>query len=496
MAQAVPPCFSMGLNTLEVPRSLHALNRTRLCDKLKPKIAEAGLNEPGVFVVLQGGEGETLHSSDKEVSFRQESYFHWLFGVKEADCYGVVEVSTGKATLYIPRLPDAYLVWMGTIHPPAYFRDMYQVDDCKYVDEIADDLKQKKASLLLTLRGQNTDSDKFTKEAVFNGIGNFTVNSKILFHEISECRVFKTKMEVDVIRYSNLISSEAHKEVMKRVRPGMKEYQMESLFEHYVYARGGMRHVAYTCIAASGDNCATLHYGHAGAPNDKTINDGDMCLFDMGGEYYCYTSDITCSFPCNGVFTEKQKMIYNAVLKASRAVMNAVKPGVNWADMHRLADRVHLEELVRHGVLCGDVSDMMGVRLGALFMPHGMGHFLGLDTHDCGGYLEGHPERSTEPGLRSLRTARDLQAGMVLTIEPGIYFTEVMIRQALADPARACFIVQEEIEQFYGFGGVRIEDDIVVTLEGCELLTQVPRTVEEIEALMAEGRRQQLKPIV
>merc|ERR1719370_1708871 len=121
----------------------------------------------------------------------------------------------------------------------------------------------------------------------------------------------------------------------------------------------------------------------------------------MGGEYYCYTSDITCSFPCNGVFTEKQKKIYNAVLKASRAVMNAVKPGVNWVDMHKLADRVHLAELKEYGILRGDVDDMMNVRLGALFMPHGLGHFLGLDTHDCGGYPEGI-ERRTEPGLRSL----------------------------------------------------------------------------------------------
>jgi Xaa-Pro dipeptidase len=141
----------------------------------------------------------------------------------------------------------------------------------------------------------------------------------------------------------------------------------------------------------------------------------------MGGEYYCYSSDITCSFPANRVFTEQQKMIYNAVLKANRAVLAAVKPGVKWPDMHCLADRVQLTALKEVGLLKGDVEQMMAVRLGAVFMPHGLGHFMGCDVHDVGGYPEGM-ERSCEAGLKSLRTARVLQEGMCLTIEPGIYF--------------------------------------------------------------------------
>ena len=124
------------------------------------------------------------------------------------------------------------------------------------------------------------------------------------------------------------MSSEAHIEVMKSVRPGMTEYQLESIFKHYCYYNGGARHMSYTCICGSGENGAVLHYGHAGAPNEKTIQDGDMCLFDMGCEYYCYSSDITCSFPSNGKFTPDQRMIYEAVLKANRAVMAACKPGI------------------------------------------------------------------------------------------------------------------------------------------------------------------------
>jgi len=474
--------FHLGNQTLQVPRKLHELNRQRLVEKLSSKNGDEG-----VFVLLQGGESQTQYCSDKEVNFRQESYFHWTFGVREPDCYGAIEVSTGKSILFVPRLPDSYLVWMGKIHPTKHFQEMYVVDEVFYTDEIAQVLESRGAATLLTLNGLNTDSGNMSKEAAFDGISKFTVDNKTLHPQISELRVFKTAMEIDVLRYTNKISSEAHKEVMKHIRPGMKEYQLESLFEHYVYARGGCRHVAYTCIAASGDNCATLHYGHAGAPNDKTIHDGDMCLFDMGGEYYCYTSDITCSFPANGKFTEKQVGIYNAVYKASRAVMNTCKPGVNWVDMHLLADRTILEELVKLGILSGDIDEMMNLRICALFMPHGLGHFLGLDTHDVGGYPEGH-ERRSEDGLKSLRTVRTLQKNMVLTIEPGIYFIQAVIERALQDPAQSCFIVQEVVEQYYGSGGVRIEDDVVITETGCELLTDVPRTVEEIERHMALGR--------
>uniref|UniRef100_A0A8C1WWR1 Peptidase D n=1 Tax=Cyprinus carpio TaxID=7962 RepID=A0A8C1WWR1_CYPCA len=303
-----------------------------------------------------------------------------------------------------------------------------------------------------------------------------------------------TDMELEVLRYTNRVSSEAHKEVMKHVKPGVKEYEMESLFQHYCYSRGGMRHTSYTCICGSGNNSSVLHYGHAGAPNDKSIQDGDMCLFDMGGEYYCYSSDITCSFPANGKFTADQRAIYEAVLKSSRAVMAAIKPGVKWTDMHRLADRVHLEELLKIGILRGSVEEMLKVHLGSVFMPHGLGHLLGIDVHDVGGYPEGI-ERIDEPGLKSLRMGRVVQERMVLTVEPGIYFINHLLDQALNSPAQCGFINNDVLTRFRGFGGVRIEDDIAVTADGVELLTCVPRTVEEIEAFMEDQTPKAFSPI-
>lgn len=460
---------------------IHSLNRQRLCENLK-KV----LSYENAVILLQGGESCTRYSSDVEPVFRQESFFHWAFGALEADCYGAVEVNTGRSYLFVPKLDSSYAIWMGKLKDLSYYKSRYGVDEVHYAKEIRSVLSSLKPDKLLTLHGVNTDSQKETEEAVFDGISEFSVDNKSLFPVICECRVIKTGLEIEVLRYTNKISSEAHKEVMRCIKPGMKEYQLESIFQHYCYFVGGARHCSYTCICGSGDNAAVLHYGHAGAPNDKTIADGDMCLFDMGCEYNCYTSDITCSYPANGKFTDQQKFIYEAVYESSRAVMDAAKPGVSWVDMHELANKVHLEQLKAGGLLQGDVKDMLKVNLGAIFMPHGLGHFMGCDVHDVGGYLEGHPARPTEDGFRSLRTARILKAGMVLTIEPGIYFIDVLLDKALSDPEQSKYLVKDVIEKFRKFGGVRIEDDVHITENGVENLTDVPRTVKEIEAVMAE----------
>uniref|UniRef100_A0A183AIP8 Peptidase_M24 domain-containing protein n=1 Tax=Echinostoma caproni TaxID=27848 RepID=A0A183AIP8_9TREM len=300
--------------------------------------------------------------------------------------------------------------------------------------------------------------------------------------------LYKTKMELEVLRYANRISSAAHRHLMRCVKPGMHEFEAESIFLHYCYFHGGMRHVAYTCIGASGCNCAVLHYGHAGSPNERLMRDGDMCLFDMGGEYYCYTSDITCSYPVNGRFTEDQKIVYEAVLAASRAVLKEAKPGANWVELHLLAERQILSRLTQAGLLRGDLEKMMEVRLGAVFMPHGLGHFIGCDVHDVGGYTLDSPTRPAAVGLRNLRTARILEPNMVITVEPGCYFIDQLLDEALQSPQMSPFLIPEVLQRFRKFGGVRIEDNIAITETGNELLTDVPRTVEEIEKWMASPK--------
>ncbi|XP_045026318.1 xaa-Pro dipeptidase [Daphnia magna] len=473
--------FSLGEGTLQVSMDLFALNRNRLCKSLK----ELPQTPKNSVVILQGGQGVPRYCTDVEYLFRQESFFHWAFGVIEPDFYGAIEVDSETSHLFIPKYPEAYAVWMGKIFDCEHYKQKYGVDHVHYVEEMGIILENAKAEMVLTLKGMNTDSNLWTREAVFEGMSKFKIDNELLHPVIVECRVIKTPMELDVLRYANKISSAAHVAVMKAVRPGMKEYQCESVFLHHAYFHGGCRHVSYTCICGSGENGSILHYGHAGAPNDKAIRDGDMCLFDMGAEYYCFASDITCSFPANGKFTKRQKGIYNAVLEASRAVIAGIKPGVSWIDMHLLANRVMLVNLKEYGLLQGDVDDMMKANLAATFQPHGLGHFMGLDVHDVGGYLEGHPARPEKAGLKSLRTARVLQPGMVLTVEPGCYFIDKLLDQALEDQELSKFLIRDAVDEHRGFGGVRIEDDIVVTETGVEVMTEVPRSVDEIEAVMS-----------
>lgn len=480
--------YSLGQQTCKVPMILFEENRKRLADALRNN---SSTPQNSVVLLQAGGEQGVCEGDSSDVGpvFRQESFFHWAFGVLEPDYYGAVEVASGRSILFMPKLPEEYAIWMGAIKSPNDIKIMYGVDEVYYVDDMKNFLSAMVSGgkpTLLTLLGTNTDSGKTTRTAAFDGISEFQTDSKVLHPIISELRVIKTEEELKVLRYVSGVSSAAHMQVMRHIKPGMKEYQCESKFLHEVYHNGGCRNVSYTCICGTGRSGSVLHYGHANAPNDQTVKDGDIVLFDMGAEYYCFCSDITCSYPANGKFTERQKVIYNAVLRANQEVTAALKPGVCWVAMHKLANRITLEELVKAGILKGDVEEMMEVNLaGRVFQPHGLGHFMGLDVHDVGGYLEGHPGRQKGLGLKNLRTARTLKENMVVTVEPGCYFIDHVLDYALKDPEIGKFFVPEKIEEYRGFGGVRIEDDIIITKNGSELMSIVPRTVEDIEMWMA-----------
>lgn len=475
--------FQMGPQTFSVPMSLFKNNRQRLCLALQA----ASATVDGTFVLLEGGKDVSFNDTDVDYLFRQESFFQWCFGVKEPSCYGVINAKTGESVLFVPRLPEEYATWMGRLLSLEEFQSMYEVDKVCYVDELDNYFQSAAPKLILTLNGQNSDSKLFSKPASFEGIEKYIVNCDILHPIISECRVIKTAEEIEVLRYVAKISSDAHIKVMKFMKPGRSEYEGEAVFLHHTYGVGGCRHTSYTCICGSGINSAVLHYGHAAAPNNKAVRNGDMCLFDMGANYAGYAADITCSFPANGKFTEDQKFIYNAVLAARNAVLKEAKEGVSWVDMHRLSCRVLLTRLKEGGMLVGDVDEMLAAGLSGYVQPHGLGHLIGLDVHDVGGYLPGQPERPTEPWLSKLRFARVLKAGMYVTVEPGCYFIDTLMDKVLADPSLSKYVNKEVFERFRSFGGVRIEDDIIITKNGNENFAIVPRTVEEIEKCMAEN---------
>ena len=426
-ADPPPPYFCMGPGTYRVPMTMHADNRARL----RERMVAAG-HSTGV-VLLAGGEQETRYDTDTDIVFRQESFFNWAFGVREPGFYGALDLATGAACLFLPTLPETYIVWCGEIKPAAYFRDHYRVEEAASFEDMEEWVMDRLAKArakgggvlagalakgagartwagssrqpIFVLHGVNSDSGKETKTTAMlpwmvdrPDVASVVVDRVTLHPIISDVRVYKSADELALMRHVSAVTSMAHVECMRGVRAGMPEYQLESLFQHHTYTHGGCRHQAYTCICACGPNSATLHYGHAGAPNERVLLETDIALLDMGAEYHCYCSDITCSFPVSGTFTADQRDIYNAVLDAQRVVMAAMRPGINWANCHRLATRSLIASLARIGVLRGDpakakdVDALLAAGLGPVFMPCGLGHFIGLDCHDVGGYLDGHPE--------------------------------------------------------------------------------------------------------
>ncbi|KAJ3199077.1 hypothetical protein HDU82_000738 [Entophlyctis luteolus] len=472
--------------------ALHCACRRKVADAMHAVGVVSGL------IFLEGGRSEFRHDTDHEHLFRQESYFHYLFGINEPGLYGILDLRNDSATVFVPRSSVDDAVWSGAPLSPADYQSKFGLDRVMFVDELPAVVHGLMAetpdSKLYVLAGVNTDSRRaFATPDVYSILSPFSpskdkVDSTLLYPLVVECRTTKTPLELQLLRQVNKVSSDAHIEVMKRVRPGMVEVQLEALFVAHTAFEGGCRYTAYTCICGSGANGAILHYGHAGAPNSKVIKDGDMCLLDMGAEYHCYTSDITCSFPANGKFTEKQKGIYSAVLRALVAVRESIRAGVEWVDMHLLAEKEIVNTLVEIGIIFlhdKTVSDICEMQIGALFFPHGLGHLMGLDTHDCGGYPHGKT-RFDRAGLKALRMNRVLKAGMVLTNEPGCYFIPALLLPAFSDSVMGRYLNQDLIEREYlDFGGVRLEEDLIVTDNGCENMTQVPRTVDEIEAIMS-----------
>jgi Xaa-Pro dipeptidase len=429
----------------------------------------------------------------------QDSWFNYVFGVKETGFFGAIALKSRKSTLFIPRLAPEYEIFCGKIYPPSYFRDLYDVDDVFYSDDLLTwltaTLEAEGADAKVHLMsGVNSDSGLSAKPAKFEGVLTLRDAGKVceesLHHIVSTARITKVDSEIVAMWYSSLVASNAHVEVMRSAKAGMVEYELEARFLYEIYKNGGCRKCAYTSICACGPNNATLHYGHAGAPNDRTIQENDMLLLDMGADYHGYVSDITCSFPVSGIFNDDQRAIFEGVLSAQRAVLEAMKPGSSWVDCHKLAEREIIRALQSVGVIrSGFTIDELAVAgIGGVFFPHGLGHLIGCDTHDVGGYLTDAPPRPDGPGgVKKLRTARTLQAGMVLTNEPGCYFIEGLVKGALADPIKSAFLDPTILTRFEGFGGVRLEDVVVVTPEGPVNLTTCPRTINEIESVIAGG---------
>ncbi|CAM9170606.1 unnamed protein product, partial [Ectocarpus fasciculatus] len=467
--------------------TLHRACRAKVVDLFRARGLTSGV------ILIKGGEEQNQYDTDIELVFRQDSWFNYLFGVMEPGFWGVISLTTGATTLLMPRHFPDYAVWCGDVKPPSHFKAHYDVEDVIFTDEVDTFLPgaiaaEGTGARIHTLSGSNSDSGLSVNQTYPSLKLDAPFDDSAFHHILSTARVTKSEAEIAVMHYSAYVASNAHVAVMRSTKPGMMEYELEARFLFEIYKNGGARKCAYTNICACGPNNAVLHYGHAAAPNDCVLEDTHMALLDMGADYHGYVSDITCSFPIIGKFTADQKTIFEGVFNAQVAVYEMAKPGALWSDCHLAAEREVLKALISLGVLQGDLDAMQAAAVGSVFMPHGLGHLIGCDTHDVGGYVDGTPSRHSRDGLKKLRTARALEANMVLTNEPGCYFIDMLLDRALANPEQAPFFNTEVLPRFRRSGGVRLEDVFVIRESGViDNLTTCPRLVSEVESVMAGG---------
>jgi Xaa-Pro aminopeptidase len=407
---------------------------------------------------------ETLRNRDTHHAFRHDSYFYYLSGFAEPEAVIVlVAGSEPRSVLFCREKNPEREIWDGYRHGPEAARAEFGFDEAfpiAQLDEKLPELLSNQACLAYAV-GDDTawDAKVLGWLNVVRGMSRTGVTAPEEIADVrkwlDEMRLFKTAHEVAIMRRAANISSAAHLRAMQETRPGKFEYEIEAELLHD-FVRHGARHPAYTSIVAGGRNACVLHY----VDNNARLNDGDLLLIDAGCELDGYASDITRTFPVNGKFSAAQRDVYEIVLAAQAAAMEYVRPGAGWLAYHDAAVRVLTQGMVDLKLLSGEVDGLIENEAYKQFYMHRTGHWLGMDVHDAGEYrLNGE--------------WRTLQPGMALTVEPGFY-----IRPAQNVP-----------EAFWNIG-IRIEDDVVVTAGGCEVLTHAPKTVAGIEAVMqAEARR-------
>jgi Xaa-Pro aminopeptidase len=279
-----------------------------------------------------------------------------------------------------------------------------------------------------------------------------------LDHLLHDMRLYKSRAEISAMRKAAKISAHAHTIAMQTCQPGMMEYQIEAEFQHQFKKHDCTP--AYTPIVGGGENGCILHY----TENNAELRDGDLLLIDAGAENELYAADITRTFPVNGHFSPEQKAVYEIVLEAQQAAIDMVKPGNHWNEPHEAAIRVLTKGLIKLGLLKGNVRSLIKEEAYRPFYMHRTGHWLGMDVHDVGDYKVGDAWRELEPG-------------MVLTVEPGLYI------------APGTRVGNRAVAKKWQGIGIRIEDDVLVTKDGCDVLTRgAPKTIDEIETIMAKGR--------
>jgi len=433
--------------------SIYARRRARLMAQMTPGA-----------VALVPTALEVRRNSDCNYPFRHNSYFYYLTGFAEPSSILVLVAASAagpaRSILFCRAKNPEREIWDGHRHGPEGARASFGFDEAYPVDALDAHVTAllAHAPALYTLTGASSALDPQFDAQVKIWLHNAPAVACDLRAALDEMRVFKDDAEQALMRRAAGISCQAHARAMRQTRPGMREYEIEAELLHE-FRRNGAQYPAYPSIVAAGANACVLHY----SANDALANEGDLVLIDAGCELDGYASDITRTYPVNGRFSGPQKTLYELVLAAQQAALHTIKPGQPYSAFHEAAVRVLAQGMLELGLLdpnlCGSLEDVIANHSYRQFYMHGSGHWLGMDVHDVGLY-----RASAEPGAAS----RPLQAGMMLTVEPGIY-----VRPAPGVP-----------EQFWHIG-IRIEDDVQVCADGHAIIScAAPKSVRAIEEWM------------
>ena len=448
----------------------------------RARVEDAWRGETGPLLV-PAGLPIPIEGTDQFHDFHAHPEFQYLSGTAEPGA-ALAWDHEGGWRLFTPSLSTEDRVWMS--EPPSAElqtqRTGIETDDCSALGE-----------WLAARRGQplallgNRDIEQRGAEYAVAGWSALEIAvdeaaSERLGRRLTERRRAKDGLERSHLRRAVDAAVEGHLRAWRSARAGMTERDLQIEMEAEFFRFGGQR-TAYSSIVGSGPNSAILH----GTPGERVLRGGDLVLIDAGPEIHGYASDVSRTFPVGAAFTPLQRHLYEVVLAAQRGAIAAVRPGAEYKQLHLQACAVIAEGLVDAGILIGGADDLVAQDAHALFFPHGLGHMLGLSTHDCGGYLEGR-EPEDRFGLAYLRTDLPLEPGYVVTIEPGIYFIPAL----LTDPERRAryrgAVNWERVDGLLDFGGIRIEDDVLVGAAGCEVLSAaLPSAADEIEALRREA---------
>eukprot|EP00004_Rigifila_ramosa_P012780 TRINITY_DN2793_c0_g1_i1.p1 TRINITY_DN2793_c0_g1~~TRINITY_DN2793_c0_g1_i1.p1 ORF type:complete len:428 (-),score=96.99 TRINITY_DN2793_c0_g1_i1:361-1644(-) len=389
-------------------QGLYAENRAKVLSLLTSENGQ----QAGDIILMIGGRFETRRGSDTEILFRQYSAYYYMNNFYKYDCSMLVEVETGRTTIFLPRLTESQEIFDGPYPPFSEIIAEYDVDAVAYLDESEQYINALQPSRIFTL-----DRDELVSEFPF--LVNATVNAAVLQDVVARSRFAKSAKELSLVRIAATVSADAHAILQRTTKPGLFEYQIENAFLQYCYACG-LRFTSYIPIVGSGESSAILHYNK----NDELLEDGDLLLVDAGGEISGYGTDITRTYPVNGKFTADQKLIYNIVLEAQLAAISALKPGAVWGDLNTIAYKKILEGLLAADIVRGaDVDTLYAAGVHATFMPHNLGHMVGLDVHDS----------NHSSAYRNVLVAANNQ---VWTVEPGVYLIDGLLDQALSGPYR------------------------------------------------------------